>query len=265
MINSAVLLDTETTGLGKKDRVIELGFMVFEASGEDLRLYQNLCKPDVEIGIDAMSVNNITPEMLEKEKPIKDTDTYKKLIELNNENNYLVMHNAPFDLKMLKKDGFDNKMKVIDTLVVCKHLFPSLKKKSLQYLRYAFKIYQYEEQVLKKYKISGEFQPHTVSQDVLVLYLLFRKLLSDNGMEKLVELSGTDVILSRMPFGKHQNETFEMLAKNSPQYLYWVIMNVKNCSNDIKTTIKHWIKKIYNQNMTTWKKEMKKKTSQWKR
>jgi DNA polymerase III epsilon subunit-like protein len=56
-------LDTETTGAGEEDRIIQLGFMVLE--GKKVDVYNDLCSAPLPIGYGAMEVHGITPEMIE--------------------------------------------------------------------------------------------------------------------------------------------------------------------------------------------------------
>ena len=55
-----VLLDTETTGAGDADRIIQIGFMVLEA-GKEVEVYNEFCSTEVPIAYAAMEVHHITP------------------------------------------------------------------------------------------------------------------------------------------------------------------------------------------------------------
>ncbi|HIC77709.1 MAG TPA: 3'-5' exonuclease, partial [Sulfurovum sp.] len=139
-----VLFDTETTGNQAEDKIIQVGAMVVGANGE-VEVYDELCSTDIAIKIEAMEVHNITPNVIEGKGLFVDTKFYRDLAKLNNKNNYLIAHNISFDLGMLKKEGFINSMKLIDTLRCSKHLFPDSNYHRLQYFRYSLDLYKDEQ------------------------------------------------------------------------------------------------------------------------
>ena len=49
-----------------------------------------------------MEVHNITPDLLKKPKATE-TTFYKRLEELNSNENYLIAHNISFDMGMIKR------------------------------------------------------------------------------------------------------------------------------------------------------------------
>jgi len=74
-----------------------------------------------------MEVHNITPELIEGRRSFRESSFFEELLRLNVEKNYLIAHNINFDLAMLEKEGFKNRMQLIDTLRCSKHLFPDSK------------------------------------------------------------------------------------------------------------------------------------------
>ena len=135
-----IILDTETTGAGENDRVIQLGYMVLGA--KEVEVHNELCSSDVPIAIGAMEVHNITPDMIEGKPACTELSAYKRLLELNTPDNYMIIHNAPFDIGMLEKEGFSLSMKLIDTLRVAKHVYPDSDYHRLQYFRYSLELYK---------------------------------------------------------------------------------------------------------------------------
>ena len=168
-----ILFDTETTGNAEEDRIIQFGSIILDQKGET-ECYDEMCKSDVDIKLEAMEVHNITPEMLEDKPSATQTKFYGRIQELNDPNNYLIAHNIKFDLGMIKKEGFEPQMKMIDTLRCSKHLFDDLSAHRLQYLRYALDIYKTEKEEADKLGI--EIKAHDAIGDVLVMKLLLSKL-----------------------------------------------------------------------------------------
>ncbi len=222
-----VLFDTETTGNQEEDKIIQFGAMVVHQDGQ-IEAYDELCSSDIDIKLEAMEVHNITPDLLEGKAKAVDTSFYKRLEELNSNENYLIAHNLPFDLGMIKKEGFQNAYQLIDTLRCAQHLFSELPYHRLQYLRYALELYKTEQKEAQKHNIT--IKAHDAIGDVLVMKLFLTKLVkrcreefpSDNPMEKLVQLSQTPVFIKTFKFGKYKGRDVQEVAKEDPSYLSWM-------------------------------------------
>ncbi|MAD41183.1 MAG: DNA polymerase III subunit epsilon [Arcobacter sp.] len=236
-----VLFDTETTGNKDDDRVIQFGAMVIDQKGK-VEAYDEFCSTDVGIKIEAMEVHNITPDMIEGKVTATQTTFYKKLEELNTNENYLIAHNIAFDMGMIKKEGFVNNYKEIDTLRCAKHLFADLPYHRLQYLRYALDLYKIEKTEASKLGIT--IKAHDALGDVLVMKLFLSKLVAKcreiypdyNPMEKLVELTTTPVFIKTFKFGKHKGKDVEEVAKEDSGYLNWMRTNM-DLDEDLKYTL----------------------------
>ncbi len=75
-----IFLDTETTGNGPGDRLCQLAYK----DDESLIVYE-LFNPGMPISIDAMSIHHITNEMVQDKPSFHNSDTWKQLQELLNE------------------------------------------------------------------------------------------------------------------------------------------------------------------------------------
>ncbi len=243
-----VLFDTETTGNQEEDRIIQIGAMVVDAKGK-VEVYDELCSSEVAIKIEAMEVHNITPDIIEgKERFIK-TKFYNDLVVLNEEQNYLIAHNIDFDLGMLQKEGFVNKMKLIDTLRCSKHLFPDAPYHRLQYFRYALGLYKDEQQEASKHNII--IKAHDAIGDVLVMKLLLSKLVAKvkeqyvniHPMTKLEELTQTPVILKNFKFGKYKGEAIDDIARSDAGYIKWMLKSLE-LDEDLKYTLERVLENV---------------------
>jgi DNA polymerase-3 subunit epsilon/exodeoxyribonuclease X len=240
-----IILDTETTGTDEQDRVIQLGYMVLGA--KDIEVHNEFCSADVPINYAAMEVHGITPEMIEGKPKCIEMPAYKRLLELNTPENYMIIHNAPFDLKMLEKEGFDVKMKVIDTLRVAKHIFEDEEAHRLQYFRYKMELYKEEETEAKKLGI--EVKAHDAIGDVLVLKLFLTKLRKaveekfpgENPVEKMVDLTNTPILVKTFRFGKHKGKSLEEVAREDAGYLRWMLSSMDNLDDDMRYSINHYL------------------------
>ena len=243
-----VLFDTETTGNQAEDRIIQIGAMVVGAKGE-VRVYNELCSSDIPIKIEAMEVHNITPDMLEGKANFKSTSFYNDLAYLNSENNYLIAHNIQFDLGMLEKEGFVNRMKLIDTLRCSKHLYPDSNYHRLQYFRYSLGLYKDEAKEAMKHNIV--IKAHDAIGDVLVMKLLLSKLVARvkeqyrgvNPMLKLEELTRTPVVLKKFKFGKYKGEEIADIARSDTRYIEWMLKSLE-LDEDLKYTLERVLENV---------------------
>ena len=236
-----VILDTETTGTGDLDRVIQLGYIVL--GGAEVEVHNEFNSADVPIGFGAMEVHGITQDMLEGKLPCSETTAYKRLQELNTNENYMIIHNAPFDLKMLQKEGFENEMQLIDTLRVAKHILPDEEAHRLQYFRYKMELYKQEEKEANALGIV--VKAHDAIGDVLVLKLFLSKLKvlvstefpDDNPVEKMVALTKTPILVKNFRFGKHKGKSLEEVAREDAGYLRWMLSSMDNLDDDMRYSI----------------------------
>jgi len=240
-----IILDTETTGTDEADRVIQLGYMVLGA--KEVEVHNEFCSTDVPINYAAMEVHGITPDMLEGKPKCTDMPAYKRLQELNTADNYMIIHNAPFDLKMLEKEGFTTQMKVIDTLRVAKHVLPDEEAHRLQYFRYKMDLYKEEQKEADALGI--EVKAHDAIGDVLVLKLFLSKLRKivqeqfpgENPVEKMVDLTNTPILVKTFRFGKHKGKSLEEVAREDAGYLRWMLGNMENLDDDMRYSINYYL------------------------
>ncbi|SFV70195.1 DNA polymerase III epsilon subunit [hydrothermal vent metagenome] len=240
-----IILDTETTGTDEADRVIQLGYMVLGA--KETEVHNEFCSADVPINFAAMEVHGITPEMLEGKPSCIETTAYKRLCELNTPENYMIIHNAPFDLKMLEKEGFDVQMKVIDTLRVAKHIFEEEEAHRLQYFRYKMELYKEEQKEADALGI--EVKAHDAIGDVLVLKLFLSRLRKaveakfpgENPVEKMVDLTNTPILVKTFRFGKYRGKSLEEVAREDAGYLRWMLGNMENLDDDMRYSINYYL------------------------
>lgn len=239
-----ILFDTETTGTLEEDRIIQVGAMIVDAKGE-VEVFDELCSTGLPIKIDAMAIHGITPDLIEGKGVFIDTDFYKTLQTLNNQENFLIAHNLPFDIGMIEKEGFISQIRCIDTLRVAKHLLAEHKSKALQYLRYSLELYKDEKIEAAKYGIT--IKAHDAIGDVLVMKLLLSKLVAltkeqfpgINPMLKMEELTKTPIFIETFTFGKHKGEKISDVCDSDIGYINWMQKNM-----DLDVDMKYTLDKI---------------------
>ena len=234
-----ILLDTETTGVEEEDRICQLAFLVLDKGG--MQAYESLCKPPLPISLKAMSIHHITNEEVNEKPLFAECESAKKLNELNQESNILIIQNAPFDLGMLAKEGFEWQGKLIDTLRCIKHLEPEHESHSLQYLRYALGFYKDEQAIADGLGVA--IKAHDALGDVIVLNLLMKYLVAkvDRDIGRLIELTQTPILYETITFGakyKRREDRYEDIVKKDRQYLEWAVANLA-LDEDVKYSINY--------------------------
>ncbi len=236
-----ILLDTETTGASEEDKIIQLGYIIL--SGKNTEVYNEFCSSNTPIKYQAMEVHGITPDMIENKPPCKETNAFKRLQELNTHDNYIIIHNAPFDLGMLEKEGFTTQMKIIDTLRVAKHVLEDEDAHRLQYFRYKMGLYKDEKKEADALGI--EVKAHDAIGDVLILKLFLSKLKAEiqdrfpkeNPVEKMVELTKKPIMIKTFKFGKYKGKTLQEVNSIDAGYLKWMLSSMENLDEDMRYSI----------------------------
>ena len=235
-----VFLDLETTGVEIKDRICELAVVIDVEDRQSVS--SDLCKSSKKISKEAMSLHHITNEMIAKSPSCDASKTYKLLQEHNAEENILIGHNLSFDLSMLVKEGFENKMQTIDTLRCVKALIPECEKFNLQFLRYELDLYKEEKSMAEGLGI--ELCAHRALSDCMHLTLLWKTLLQYVTVSQLIEISAKPVLLQKLPFGKYSGRYIEEVCNLDMGYLHWMLENIEDMDEDLKYSIRHHIKEL---------------------
>jgi DNA polymerase III epsilon subunit-like protein len=189
-----------------------------------------------------MALHGITPNLIEGKGVFTETKFYETLQSLNNQDNFLIAHNMPFDMGMMEKEGFVSEIRIIDTLRVAKHLLSEQKSKALQYLRYALELYKEEQAEADKYNIT--IKAHDAIGDVLVMKLLLSKLVAltkeqfpdTNPMVKMEELTNTPIFIETFVFGKHKGKKVSDVCDSDIGYINWMQKNM-DLDVDMKYTL----------------------------
>jgi DNA polymerase III epsilon subunit-like protein len=222
-----IYLDTETTGTDEDDRLCQIAFKT-----ETGLIVNELFNPGKQISIEAMSINHITNEMVKDKPPFKNSDAWKKLQELlDDENNMIVAHNAKFDLGMLRKEDIHSQ-KTICTYKLARFLDKEgqIPQYNLQYLRYYL-------------NLNIDASPHDALGDIMVLEALFKRIhakakdeFGTGTIDKMIEVTKNPVLLVKMPFGKHKGMRIDKIPGD---YLQW--LSGTDLDEDMAYTIKHYL------------------------
>lgn len=131
-----VVLDLETTGLDYKlDRILEIGAVKLN-NGEIVDEFQALVNPETPLRPENIAIHGITPDLIADAPPI--ADVLPRFLAWAGDAPW-VAHNALFDFNFLNHNATQQGLgpllvTVIDTLDICKEVFPSERKPSLERL-----------------------------------------------------------------------------------------------------------------------------------
>jgi DNA polymerase-3 subunit epsilon/exodeoxyribonuclease X len=229
-----IFLDTETTGVESKDRICALGLIYDQIN------HFELINPGKKIPPSASAIHHITNEMVTEAPTFSSSKSYLKLRELNSTENVLVSHNAPFDLAMLEKEGLTWQGRVIDTLKCSKSLMDDLEGYSLQFLRYELRLYRHERETFRAYDLP--ITPHHALSDALHTKMVLEYLLDLADIERLIEISKSHVLLTRLPFGKYAKKRIEEIALKDPGYLKWMSDSLMDMDEDLRYSIDYYLR-----------------------
>lgn len=124
-----VIFDIETTGFSMtNDNIIEIGAIKIK-EGKVIGKFSEFVNPERSIPLTITQLTGITDEMVQNCENIK--SILPKFMEFI-DNSVVVAHNANFDVGFIKKNCMELNLKfenpVMDTIPLCKFLFPELKK-----------------------------------------------------------------------------------------------------------------------------------------
>lgn len=220
MINIAVV-DTETTGTGNSDSVVEVA-MVGVPTKEQIE-FCSLVRPTCPISIESMAAHHITEEEVADAPPLDDVYQHMPLMGVE----YIVAHNMEFDRRFLPMLA-DRKW--ICTWKCAMHIWPDAPSYSNQVLRYWLKV-QPPEHIRKIY------HPHRAIFDTWITALIFEKMLESRTAECLFLLSTQPVVLKKVRFGKHNGQLWADVPRD---YLVWVLKQ-KDMDADVLHTARFWM------------------------
>jgi exodeoxyribonuclease X len=196
---SAVILDTETTGTGEDDKVIEFALTelmpaprpLIEVGEITARCYRY--STDRPISLGAMATHHIIDEDLKGFPPFIGWDPAAEGIE------YIVGHNVDFDWRMLGKPD----VRRICTLALARSLWPSVDSHSLGAMVYHVTIDKSRARDMVKGAHSAAADINMIAQ-VLLPEIQIKLLPRGASWPELWEISESARVPRVMPFGKHK-------------------------------------------------------------
>jgi len=231
--SNLIFLDTETTGLGKDDRLCQVAYK-FQGMEKE-----GFFKPEIPISVEAMSVSHITNRMVQNKENFSSSKMYQELKDIFFADNILVAHNAGFDAEILKREGLQVN-KTIDTFKIAHHLDEEgdIPRYNLQYLRYYF-----------DFDIP-DAPAHNALGDIRVLEVIFdyyfdkmQKDFSDEKsvIEEMLKISARPVLIKKFNFGKYNGEKVREVFLKDSGYLKWLLGEKTKAKDNGEDENEDWI------------------------
>jgi DNA polymerase-3 subunit epsilon/exodeoxyribonuclease X len=234
-----IFLDVETTGYEKEDKICSIGALLFN-DASCVSCHYELLNEGKKIPAVASAVHNITNEMIQDKKKLRESGVYELLQLHNEEDTTLIVHNAAFVVEMLERSGLKWHGKIIDTQRVVKHSIAECEFFTLEFLRYELKLYKEEEQLKTLCGIKDALVAHHALSDAVVIKLLYDYLTQELSVEKMHELSFEMVLLQKFPFGKYAGRYIEEIAMQERSYLLWML-SLENLDDDLRYSLEYYL------------------------
>ena len=110
IIDNAIMVDTETTGLRDTDQVIEL--CAIKASTGAVLLDTLVYNDGADVEPEALAVNGITTEMMAGGRPV--AELIQRLFKIKNEHDaFLTAYNVPFDSRLINQTATANNLRPV--------------------------------------------------------------------------------------------------------------------------------------------------------
>jgi len=235
-MSKIIILDTETTGVTEEDRIIQLSYLVTDLNGKVEEIHNEFCQAPLPSKFDAMAIHHITPEQLEGKPTCQELVGFSRLHELNNPENIIIIQSADFDLGMLAKEGFESKMKLVDTFRIHRYFYHE-DPHGLQYNRYALGLYKKEAQQMVD--LGVQIAAHDALGDVIVLKNFYDHLLGNHEQDLMIEMCSKPILMEIMPFGKHKGKRIEEVALMERRSLSYMLETF-DLDMDLKYSFEHY-------------------------
>lgn len=249
------VLDTETTGVGPEDQIVELAALIMRVTeyvvgGErrqvlDLeRVFQTLIRPTVPVSPEARAAHHLTDEQLMRAPLPGDLMIDGHVDWLMDPELVLVAHNLSFDAQMLRQTleptwellrsaGNENRApwglppRGIDTLRCARHLWPEGRHGN-QVMRYRLN--------LDVRGVDRLGPPHRALPDCVVTLALLREMLKHRTVDELLELSVRPVLQVTCQIGQWRGRPWAEVDRGM---LRWILQ--RDFDEDVRHTARHWL------------------------
>lgn len=227
MLDQALVIDTETTGIDKySDKLVELAAIRYTSD----ETYSELCNPGREIPAEAMAIHHITQSMVAAAP--SPSEIILEMLANMGQPSLLVAHNAKFDRDMLRSvwPAGGPRIPWVCTMKVARTVWPDAPRHTNQVLRYWLNL------DIPQDLIEG-LAPHRALYDIVVTREIFRAALTKMPLDDMIELSNKPSLLKKVGFGKHKGKLWSEVDRG---YLLWCVKQ-EGLDEDVAYTAQHYL------------------------
>jgi len=227
-----VTLDTESTGVGPEDQMVEIGLVFRDLTcSASLFTWSTLVKPTVPVQPGARAAHHIT------DKELSTAPTAAKVISQLKKHlarvNVITGHNLEFDVRIMMQSGVPEE--ILPELRICtwrcaRHLWPDAPAYGNQTLRY-----------WQALDVDPKGLPHRALPDAVVTDALLERMLESHAPDRLIELTSTPVLQTKINFGKHRGKLW---SEVNIDYCKWLVHPHRQppFNEEVRYAAQHWIK-----------------------
>lgn len=210
------VIDTETTGLTRADKVIEAAYHEVVSETDHFPVYhlgaydRSFFSTDRPVHIKARAAHHINPRDL---NGAPDTQYVAKFLHWPKAPDYFAAHKADFDFQFIETD-----VPVICTLACARQVWKDAPAHTNQVLRYYLDL-----DADPDFSPVRAEPPHRALPDTYVTALILIELLRAFPVEQLLAWSGnvaTSNVIKHLPFGEHKGVPLDEVPL---KYLNWVV------------------------------------------
>lgn len=242
------VMDTETTGVDEEDQVVELAILTcevreFSLAGKvrqtlsPISMFSTFVRPTVEVKPEARAVHHITDVELDMSPTMTELIRWRGFLPELRGDVVVAAHNLDFDERMLIQSlaaagvpcpdaALPHPQRRLCTYRAARHLYPTARRHTNQYLRYWLGI-----------DIRLSIPPHRACADVMVTYMLLRRMLEHATLRELCEMRHAPALLPVCPVGKFRGQPWESVDSGM---LRWIIG--RDFELDVLHTARHHLR-----------------------
>jgi exodeoxyribonuclease X len=219
---SYIVADTETTGVGPDDKVVEIGWVEIDEDFNILNQVESLIDPERFVSPESSGIHGLV------NADLANSPTIEEFFSVNDPTCYgqpiarpvvLIGHRISFDERFVKP-YITNIVQLLCTLRWFRRLYPSSGNHQLSTAIFAL-------------NLPRSTGAHRVMGDVMTAYHLAKHVAERTGLNlrQLSEASAEPMQIAIMPMGKHKDQP---LADVPRSYLSWMLNNM-----DLDFDLKH--------------------------
>lgn len=218
------VVDSETTGTEENDKACEVAGFLCEGT-KIISHYQTLVNPGIPIPAIASAVHHIT------DKDVKDAPNIEDAMApfFDEDFDFVVAHNADFDMRMMDF----GEAPWVCTWKLANKVYPDAPSYKLQVLRYYLGL---PDPVIAQAQFAhrGLYDSEVCSH---LFFDLLSKAVSDDPVDKMIQISSNPILLRKVGFGKHAGQ---MWADVPRSYLDFILHKSSGWDANVLHTARYY-------------------------